>query len=148
MRCRGRRNRPPSLRLARFGEAVAVLHADDGNDLLRALDVLERDVGERDVADLALLSEPRQGFHGGIEGDGRVGHVELVDVDALQAQALQAAFDGLLDVRRAGVVLPDAGAVARPAGFGGDDQVRRDKARGPRRSVPRRHRGRRSRRCR
>ncbi len=106
-----------------IGEAVAVLHADDGHDFLRALDVLERDVGKADVADLALLLESRHGFHRGVEGDGRIGDVELVDVDALEAQALEAAFDGLLNVRGAGVVLPDAGAVAHPAGLGGDDQA-------------------------
>ena len=54
---------------------------------------------------------------------GRVGDVELVDVDAVEAEALEAAFDGLLNVRGAGVVLPDAGAVARPADLGGDDEV-------------------------
>ena len=49
--------------------------------------------------------------------------MELVDVDAVEAETLEAAFDGLLDVRGAGVVLPDAGAVARPADLGGDDEI-------------------------
>ena len=83
-----------------------------------------------DVADLALLLEPRQGFHGGIERDGRIGDVELVNVDALEAQALQAAFEGLLNVRRDSVVLPDAGTVAHPADLGGDHEARWIRAEG------------------
>ena len=114
---------------------------------MRALDVLERDVGESDVADFALLLEARDGFHGGVEGSGWVGDVELVDVDALEAQALEAAFDGFLNVRRAGVVLPDAGAVAHPAGLGGDDEAGWIGRRGLRRSALQRHWGRRSRQC-
>ena len=66
------------------------------------------------MADFSLLLELRNGFHRGVEGNGRIGDVELIDVDAVEAQALEAAFDGLLNVRGAGVVLPDAGAVARP----------------------------------
>ena len=49
--------------------------------------------------------------------------MELVDVDAVEAQTLEAAFNGLRNVRGAGVVLPDAGAVARPADLGGDHQA-------------------------
>ena len=77
----------------------------------------------RDVADLALLLEAREGFHGGVEGAGGIGNVELIDVDAVEAEAFEAAFDGFFNVRGAGVVLPDAGSVARPADLGGDDQV-------------------------
>ena len=51
--------------------------------------------------------------------------MKLVDVDALQAQALEAAFNSLLEVRGAGVVLPNAGPVARPSGFGCDDETGR-----------------------
>ena len=35
--------------------------------------------------------------------------MELIDINAIQAEALQAAFNGLLYVCGAGVVLPDAG---------------------------------------
>ena len=45
------------------GEAVAVLHGDDGNDLEGALQVLEGDVGERDVLDPALFAEAGEGLH-------------------------------------------------------------------------------------
>ncbi len=62
--------------------------------------VLEGDVGERDVADLALLLETREGFHGGIEGTGGVGDVELIDVNAVEAEALEASCDGLLQCGR------------------------------------------------
>jgi len=36
------------------GDAVAVLHGDDGNDFLRVLDLLDADFGETDVLDLSL----------------------------------------------------------------------------------------------
>src|SRR5579872_3114065 len=104
-------------------EAVAVLYGDDGDDFAGALDVFEGDVGERDVADLALGAEVGEGFHGGVEGDGGVGDVELVDVDALEAQAAETAVDGLAEMFGAGVVDPLAGTDALPSAFGGDNEA-------------------------
>ena len=70
------------------GEAVAVLHGDDGDDFAGALDVLERDVGEADVADFALFAQLGQSFHGGLERDGGIGDMELLDIDALELEPL------------------------------------------------------------
>src|ERR1039458_8766934 len=56
-------------------------------------------------------------------GRGGVRDMELIDIDAVEAQPLEAAFDGFNNVSGAGVVLPDSGAVAGPANLGGDDQV-------------------------
>jgi hypothetical protein len=49
--------------------------------------------------------------------------VELVDIDAVEAEPLEASCDGFFNVRGAGVVLPDSGPVAHPANLGGDHQV-------------------------
>ncbi len=43
--------------VATVGERVAVLHADDGDDLLRLLDLGRCDFAEADVADFALVLE-------------------------------------------------------------------------------------------
>ena len=75
------------------------------------------------MANLSLLLELRQCFHRSVEGRGGVRDVELIDIDAVEAQPLEAAFDGFNNVSGAGVVLPDSGAVASPANLGGDDQV-------------------------
>ncbi len=40
------------LLVAAVGERVAILHGDDGDDLLRLLDLGGRDFAEADVADL------------------------------------------------------------------------------------------------
>lgn len=45
-----------------IGEAVPVLHRNDGNDLTSALDVLARDVRQTDMANFALLAKLRQCF--------------------------------------------------------------------------------------
>ena len=79
----------------------------------------------RDVANLALLRAVCQGLHGGVEGDGGVGDVELVDVDAVELEAAEAAVDGFFEMFGAGVVGPLAGptrshpplvAMTRPLG--------------------------------
>ena len=70
-----------------IGEAVAVLDGDDGNDFAGALEVFEGDVGERDVLDFALRAQVGKALHGRVERHGRVGDMELVDGDAVEAKA-------------------------------------------------------------
>ena len=89
-----------------IGEAVAVLHGNDRNDPACALDVLAGNIGERDMADFAGLDVPGQGFHRRIKRHCRIGHVELVNVDTLQPQALEAAINRLGEMVRTGVVCP------------------------------------------
>jgi hypothetical protein len=105
------------------GKAVAVLDGDDGDDFTGALEVLESDVGEGDVLDFALRAELGEALHGGVEGDGGVGDVELVNGDAVEAEAFEAAFNGFAEVVGAGVVDPLGGANALPSALGGDDEV-------------------------
>src|SRR6267143_7118118 len=45
------------------GKAIAILHRDDGDDLACSLDVLLRNVRQRNQANLAFVSELRQRFH-------------------------------------------------------------------------------------
>jgi hypothetical protein len=105
------------------GKAVAVLDRDDGDDFAGALEVFEGDVGEGDVLDFALGAEAGEAFHGSVEGDGGVGNVELVDGDAVEAEALEASFHGFLQVIWRCVVNPLAGADTLPSALGGDDEV-------------------------
>ena len=102
------------------GKAVAVLHGDDGDDFEGALEVFEGDVGERHVLNLALFAEAGEAFHRRVERDSGIGNVKLVDGDAVEAEALETAFDGLFEMLRAGVVSPLGGARALPSALGGD----------------------------
>ena len=56
------------------------------------------------MANLTLLAQLGQGVHGGIIRDGRIGDVELVDIDAIEAQTLEAAFYCFGKMLRAGIV--------------------------------------------
>ena len=70
-------------------DVVAVLDGDDRDDLLGALEVLESDVGQADVADLALLLELGQRADRVLDRHLRVDRVQLVEVDPLEPQPLE-----------------------------------------------------------
>src|SRR5205807_8552556 len=76
-------------------KAIAVLHRDDRDNSARSLDVLLRDVGQRDQANLAFVSQLRQGFHRDFKRDDRVRNMQLIYVDTVQAQSLEASLDRL-----------------------------------------------------
>ena len=126
-------------------KAIAVLHRDDRDDFAGALEVFEGHVGERDVADLALLRAVLRGFpsrrrrrrpdRGCGAGRRRCG----------RAKTLQTALHGFFKMFGAGVVDPLAGADALPSALGGDDEAFRVWVRGLRRSALPRRWGRRSR---
>src|SRR5256885_11249914 len=73
------------------GEAIAVLHRHDGNNFAGSLDMLLRDVGQCDQANLTFISQFGQSFHRGLEGHHWIWSVQLINVDAIQAQSLEAA---------------------------------------------------------
>ena len=106
-----------------IGEAVAVLDGDNGGESAGAFQVIHGDVAEADVADFALFLESDEGFDGSLEGDGRVGDVELVQGDAVETEAVEASMDGFFEVFGAGVVGPLAGSDALPTSLGGDDKI-------------------------
>src|SRR5260221_2115049 len=69
-------------------EAVAVLHGDDGHNPARSLDMLLRDIGQRDEANLAFVPQLSQRFHRGLKRDDGIRNMQLINVDAVQAQSL------------------------------------------------------------
>src|ERR1700680_1124474 len=75
------------------GKAVAVLHGDDRDNSARSLDVLLRDVGQRDQANLPFVSQLGQSFHRRVEGHDGVWNVQLVNVDTVETQSLEAALN-------------------------------------------------------
>ena len=54
--------------------------------------MLARDVRECDVADFSLLAQPRQRSYRGLEGDSVIRGMELIDIDPIETQTLEAAF--------------------------------------------------------
>src|ERR1700694_383316 len=80
------------------GKAIAILHRDDGDNFARSLDVLLRHVGHCDQANLSLISPLGQSFYRRIEGRDGIWSVQWVNVDTVQAQSLEAAFNRLAKV--------------------------------------------------
>jgi len=96
------------------GKTVPVLDRDDGHDLASALDVLACDVGERDMTNFALLAHPGQRFNRCLEGDGIVGRVELVNIDSVEAQTLEAALQRFSQVFGTGVCVSTGWGLGAP----------------------------------
>src|SRR5438105_2440229 len=65
------------------GEAISVLHRHDRDNLARSLDVLLRDVGQCDQANLSLVSQLRESFHRRLERHRWIWSVKLIDIDAI-----------------------------------------------------------------
>ncbi len=91
---------------AAVGEVEAVLDADDVDDRARDVELLDADVGDADVADLALVLELLQGADGLLVGHLGIGRVQLVEVDPIDAQVAQRALAGIAQVLRARVARP------------------------------------------
>ena len=102
------------------GEAISVLHRGDGDNFARSLDVLLRDVGQRDQANLSFISQLGQSFHRRVEGHDRVWNVQLVNFNSIQAQSLAAAFNCFAKVRRSCIMSPLIRAGTVPASLGGN----------------------------
>src|SRR5882762_1128035 len=106
-------------------KAVAVLHGDDRDYSACSLDVLLRDVGQRDQANLAFVSQLSQSFHRRLKRDHGVRNMQLINVDAVEAQSLEASLDRLAKVRGSSIVSPLIRAGAVPASLGGNYQASR-----------------------
>ena len=87
-------------------EVVFVLHRDDLRDLAGALELGDVEVGDADVPDLARALRVHQRPERILERHLRIDRVQLVEVDALELQALQAAVDRLLQVLGPAVLGP------------------------------------------
>jgi hypothetical protein len=114
------------------GEVEVVLHGADRGDGPGGGELLERDVGDADVPDLALALQVVERADRLCVGDGRVGGMQLVEVDAIEAEAAQRRFTGRAKVARAAVGrppgqfpfgIPAAGARALVAALGRDEQA-------------------------
>ena len=77
------------------------------------------------MPNLSLLPQPRQRLHGCVKRNRGVRHMQLIHIDPLQPQPLQASLHGRLQVLRRGIVGPLPRAHALPSTFGRDHQARR-----------------------
>src|SRR6266478_381204 len=118
-------------------KAIAVLHGDDRDNSARSLDMLLRNVRQRDEANLAFVSQLSQGFHRCLKRDDGIRYVQLIHVDAVQAQSLEASLDRLAKVRGSGIVGPLIRAGAVPATLGCNHEASLGKETTLRQSVPR-----------
>src|SRR5712664_4704746 len=107
------------------GKAIAVLHGDDRNNSVCSLDVLLRDVGQRNQLNLAFVSQLSQSFHRCLKRDGGVRRMQLINIDALQAQSLKASLNRLAKVRGSCIVGPLIRAGTVPASLGGNYKASR-----------------------
>lgn len=99
------------------GKAITVVHGNDGNNFAGALNVLLRDVGQRDQANLAFVSQLGQSFHGRFKRDDRIRRMQLINVDAVQAQSFEASLNRAAKVCGSGIVSPLIRSGTIPASF-------------------------------
>ena len=98
------------------GEVEPALHGADVSDESRAGELLEGDIGDADVPDLALALQVLERADRLQVGDGRVGGVQLVEVDAVEFKPAQRRLAGGPQmVRAAAGRPPDQLAPGRPA---------------------------------
>ena len=107
------------------GKAIAVLHGDDRENFARSLDVLLRNVRQRDQANLAFVSELSQRFHRGFKRDDRVRNMQLIYIDAIQVQSSETSLNRLAKMRGSSVVSPLIRAGTVPASLGGNHKASR-----------------------
>src|ERR1700749_5123574 len=74
------------------GEAIAVLHRDNRDDLKCPLHMFASYIRKRDMTNLPLLTQTSQRFYRCFEGDSIIGSMKLIDVDTVQLQTLQTPF--------------------------------------------------------
>src|SRR2546426_4965514 len=87
------------------------------------LELAHGDVRQPDVADLAFALHVGERAERNLERYLRIDRMELIEIDALQPQALQAAFQILLEFFGSAVGVPAAGAWSRYAAFAADDEA-------------------------
>src|SRR5262249_31737617 len=108
-----------------LSDEVFVLHRDDGRDLARLVELAHRDVRHPEVSDLAGTLQLRESAHRLCERNVRVGGVELIEVDALEAKALQAAIERAAQMLRAAAFVPPVAARTDQPTLGGDHELLR-----------------------
>src|SRR5216684_4698597 len=101
-------------------KAIAVLHGNDRDNSAGSLDVFLRNVGQRDQANLAFVSQLSQSFHRCLKRDDGVGNMQLINVDTVQAQSLETSLNRLAKMRGSCIVGPLIWAGTVPASLGGN----------------------------
>src|SRR5205823_7103916 len=114
---------------AALDEVVPVLHRDDRHELASPLDVRHRHLRQSDVTDLPLVLQLAQRAQLILERDSGIDAVQLVQLDALELEAAQAALTGGAQVLRSAVRCPPVGAGPLEPAFAGDHQLRRIRVR-------------------
>ena len=87
------------------------------------VEFLDRHFRQADVPDFALLLHVAQNADLLVERNFRVYAVQLVQVNAVQAQAAQAHLHALPQILRAPYGRPHVRALPRQSAFGGDHQI-------------------------
>ena len=105
-------------------EVEAVLHRHDREKPLRALNLLDADFRQPDVPDLALALRLLQKSELVVLGHGGVDAVQLIEVDAFEAQPPQASVERLAEALGTAVRLPLVRTRPIEAALGGDDEAR------------------------
>ncbi len=91
-------------------------------DFLRGVQLVDVDLRQPDVADLAFLLQLDQLTDLVFERELVVDAVQLKQVDGVDAEAAQAQLGFLAQIRREAQRNPDVRPGAQQSGFGGDDQ--------------------------
>ena len=102
-------------------DAVTILDGDDRNDLAGVFDFLHGNFGQADVFYFSLLLQILQSAELILRWEFGIDAMELEEINALEAQAFQAALAGFAQMLGVAVHDPLIGAGAVEAGFGGED---------------------------
>src|SRR5215475_2788832 len=103
-----------------IGETVAILHRYDRHNLSGTRNMLSRHVRQRHQLDLPLSPQLRQRFHRRLQRHPWIRSMQLVHVNTVHAQPLEAALHRLAKMRRSRVMRPLLWSRALPPGLGGD----------------------------
>src|SRR3989440_3206239 len=104
-------------------QIIVILHSDNRYDLLGSCQLIDRDVRQSDMANLPFLPHLREFTYRVLKWNLGVRAMELIDVNAIEAQTPQAALQGLTKMLGASVLRPLIRASTQEAPFGRDDQV-------------------------
>lgn len=90
---------------------------------MRPTELVGRDVRDAEVADVAVVDEPRHRCDGLLDGDPGVGRVEVVEVDDVHTEPVAARRDGLAEVSGAAVGTESPLVVRDESALGGEDDL-------------------------
>src|SRR5207253_7371335 len=77
------------------GQVIVILHRDNRDDLLGSCQLIDGDIRQSDMANLPFLPQLRKFTDRVFKWNLGIGAMELIDVNALEAQTPQATLQGL-----------------------------------------------------